>query len=57
MIRITGEYEKLGDINYFTPDALPPKNPAFIMNEEIANLYDPNWLDYNSGVFLKTKNK
>lgn len=39
MKRITGEYEKLGDINYFTPDALPPKNPTFIMDEEIANLY------------------
>ena len=39
MNRITGTYEKLGPIEYFTPHPLPPHNPPFVMNEEIIALY------------------
>lgn len=39
MNRITGTYEKLGPIKYFTPYPLPPHNPPFVMNEEIIALY------------------
>src|SRR4030095_4809493 len=39
MNRITGTYEKLGPIEYFTPFPLPPHNPSFVMNEELITLY------------------
>lgn len=38
-MRKTGIYQKLGDLNYFIPNSLPPTNPAFTMNDEIAVLY------------------
>jgi Fic family protein len=39
MKRITRIYETIGNITYFIPHPLPPHNPPFVMNEEIANLY------------------
>ncbi|MDR0581078.1 MAG: Fic family protein [Holosporaceae bacterium] len=33
-MRITGSYEKLGELNYFIPHKLPP-DPPFVMNDEI----------------------
>lgn len=38
-MRITGEYEKLGDVNFFIPYALPPKDPSFVMSAEMIHLY------------------
>ena len=32
-------YQPLGSTRYFTPHPLPPFNPAFEMDEEIAALY------------------
>jgi Fic family protein len=33
-MRITGSYEKLGELNYFIPNKLPP-DPPFVMDDEI----------------------
>jgi len=38
-MRKTGTYERLGSINYFIPDALPPTEPPLIMHEQIGMLY------------------
>ena len=38
-MRITGNYQKLGEVNYFIPKALPPKDPALEMTAEIIELY------------------
>lgn len=38
-MRETGTYQLLGDLNYFTPNALPPIKPALELNTEIMNLY------------------
>ena len=38
-MRITGNYQKLGDVNYFIPDPLPPTNPTLSMNDEMISLY------------------
>ncbi len=37
--RKTGNYERLGSIEYFIPDNLPPKNPTMALTGEIADLY------------------
>lgn len=39
MKRITGIYEKLGELNFFIPDPLPPVNPQLILDPEIMELY------------------
>lgn len=39
MKRQTGEYEKLGTLNYFTPYSLPPENPPLQLNGDITFLY------------------
>lgn len=38
-MRISGHYEKLGNIKYFIPKPLPPQNPSFSLNPESAELY------------------
>lgn len=38
-MRKTGTYERLGSINYFIPDALPPKEPPLVVHEHISILY------------------
>ena len=35
----TGNYEILGNVSYFLPHALPPKNPNLQMTPEILELY------------------
>jgi len=39
MKRITGEYEKLGTLDYFIPYPLPPQNPNFELSGDLALLY------------------
>lgn len=39
MKRQTGIYEKLGELNYFIPDPLPPQNPSFETAGELAIQY------------------
>ncbi len=39
MKRETGHYQKLGNLDYFIPDSLPPKNPSFEFTPELAQLY------------------
>ena len=39
-MRITGKYQKIGEIEYFSPFDLPPKNPSFVLDEEIVSLSD-----------------
>ena len=38
-MRETGAYQTLGDLKYFIPHSLPPKNPPLVFNEEILRLY------------------
>lgn len=38
-MRISGEYEKLGELNFFIPYALPPKAPTFAMSAAMIHLY------------------
>ena len=38
-MRKTGDYYKLGDLNYFIPHPLPPLNPPLELNAEIMSLY------------------
>lgn len=38
-MRKTGVYQALGDVNYFIPHALPPTNPALVLNAEVLSLY------------------
>lgn len=38
-MRRTGTYQPLGDLNYFIPYSLPPKDPDLILNNEIMSLY------------------
>ncbi len=38
-MRKTGSYKKLGAIEYFIPDALPPKDPVLEVNAEMMTLY------------------
>lgn len=38
-MRITGLYQRLGDLNYFIPHSLPPSNPPLEINAEIISLY------------------
>ena len=37
--RITGKYEKLGELNFFIPDPLPPANPELALDPETMELY------------------
>lgn len=39
MARKAGYYESLGDKKYYIPDRLPPKNPEFNLDLEMATLY------------------
>ena len=39
MKRVTGNYSKLGDLNYFIPHTLPPANPIFEFSTNLINLY------------------
>jgi hypothetical protein len=38
-MRITGEYEKLGELDFFIPYALPPKDPPFEMSPAMIHLF------------------
>lgn len=38
-MRETGTYQILGDLSYFIPLSLPPKNPSLELNAEIMSLY------------------
>jgi Fic family protein len=38
-MRKTGDYYKLGELNYFIPHPLPPLNPPLELNAEIMSLY------------------
>ncbi|OJW73490.1 MAG: hypothetical protein BGO68_03555 [Candidatus Amoebophilus sp. 36-38] len=38
-MRETGIYQKLGNLNYFIPHPLPPKNPPLQMDAEMMSLY------------------
>lgn len=38
-MRVTGEYEKLGDLQFFIPRPLPPKDPPFAMDAATLHLY------------------
>lgn len=38
-MRKTGDYKKLGNMEYFIPYSLPPKDPALLMTKEILTLY------------------
>ncbi len=37
--RQTGNYQKLGELEFFTPNPLPPHNPPFDFNGELIDLY------------------
>ena len=39
IIRETGTYRALGELNHFIPDALPPNAPAFVLDGQLINLY------------------
>lgn len=39
MKRITGQYQKVGSLDYFVPHSLPPQNPLFELTSELAALY------------------
>jgi Fic family protein len=39
MKRTTGNYTKLGNLNYFVPNPLPPNNPDFEFNKDLIDLY------------------
>jgi len=39
IMRKTGTYKKLGDLEYFIPNSLPPRNPALKITKEILDLY------------------
>lgn len=36
---VIGEYEKLGELDYFVPYSLPPKSPNFEMSPNLVRLY------------------
>ena len=38
-MRITGKYERLGEIEHFIPYALPPNNPNLELSVELLDLY------------------
>lgn len=38
-MRSTGSYEKLGNIEYFVPASLPPKDPPLELNNDIITIY------------------
>ena len=38
-MRITGTYQQLGNTRYFIPTPLPPRDPDFLLNEEIMILF------------------
>lgn len=38
-MRKTGTYQQLGSLKYFIPDPLPPKEPPFVMTEQIVKFY------------------
>ncbi len=38
-MRKTGTYERLGSLEYFIPDSLPPKEPPLAMTDEIVKIY------------------
>ena len=44
-MRITGEYETLGTVSFFIPDALPPQNPPLVLSNEIIILYGEAMLE------------
>lgn len=39
LVRKTGTYQKLGELNYFLPYSLPPSDPILELNIEIMTLY------------------
>jgi len=39
MKRQSGNYQKLGNLEYFIPNSLPPHNPSFDFNGELIDLY------------------
>jgi len=40
MKRVTGTYEKIGTIEHFIPNALPPKDPVLTLSNESLTLYE-----------------
>ena len=38
-MRVTGTYLKVGNIEHFIPDPLPPQNPPLQLTQEITMLY------------------
>ncbi len=44
-MRITGEYETLGNTQFFIPYALPPSNPFLTLNSEMLILYGEAMLE------------
>lgn len=38
-MRKTGNYQKLGELNYFTPLPLPPSNPSLTLDANLMSLY------------------
>lgn len=44
-MRIVGKYTKIGTTEYFIPDPLPPKDPAFTLSPEIITLYGDTMLE------------
>lgn len=38
-MRKTGIYENIGELRYFIPDSLPPKDPTFAFSAELLSLY------------------
>lgn len=38
-MRESGTYQSLGDLNYFIPASLPPKNPEFSLTPKLLSLY------------------
>lgn len=37
--RQTGNYQKIGELEYFIPNPLPPHNPSFNFNSDLIDLY------------------
>ncbi|AXK60203.1 Fic family protein [Candidatus Chromulinivorax destructor] len=54
-MRETGQYNILGDIHFFTPYDLPPRNPSFQLTPEILEFYSQAM--YNLGSLNETSKR
>lgn len=54
-MRISGRYQKLGKMEYFIPDPLPPQNPALHQDPETMELYSQTLLYF--GKLNETANR